>query len=105
MITEQLEVERIIWRFNWASALVSGGAIAGLLLIALGSGGMRPCVNAFGADQFGRGAREEKASSRFFSLFYFAVNIGALFSIFITPILRGAHRAPSQRTLTEVSYC
>lgn len=49
----------------------SVGAIIGLLLIACGSGGIKPCVSAFGADQFGSSEREQLSMSRFFSVFYF----------------------------------
>jgi MFS family permease len=67
---------------------IAAGAIVGLLLIALGSGGIKPCVSSFGADQFGSSESDKKASSSFFSIFYFAINVGSLLSIFITPILR-----------------
>ena len=30
----------------------SAGPMIGLLLIALGTGGIKPCVSAFGGDQF-----------------------------------------------------
>ncbi|XP_074070723.1 solute carrier family 15 member 2 [Macrotis lagotis] len=63
-------------------------SMVGLLLIALGTGGIKPCVAAFGGDQF----EEEhvKERSRFFSLFYLAINSGSLISMFVTPMLRGS---------------
>uniref|UniRef100_A0A8C8VQ73 Solute carrier family 15 member 1 n=1 Tax=Pelusios castaneus TaxID=367368 RepID=A0A8C8VQ73_9SAUR len=64
-----------------------GLSMLGLLLIALGTGGIKPCVSAFGGDQFDE--EQEKQRSRFFSLFYLAVNAGSLISTIITPILRG----------------
>ncbi|XP_051705839.2 solute carrier family 15 member 1 isoform X2 [Oryctolagus cuniculus] len=58
----------------------------GLLLIALGTGGIKPCVSAFGGDQFEEG--QEKQRNRFFSIFYLAINAGSLLSTIITPMLR-----------------
>ncbi|XP_006100697.1 solute carrier family 15 member 1 [Myotis lucifugus] len=58
----------------------------GLGLIALGTGGIKPCVSAFGGDQFEEG--QEKQRNRFFSIFYLAINAGSLLSTIITPILR-----------------
>ncbi|KAL6003308.1 hypothetical protein ACLOJK_023531 [Asimina triloba] len=50
-----------------------------LYLIALGTGGIKPCVSAFGADQFDEtDASERKRKSSFFNWFYFSINIGAL---------------------------
>ena len=51
----------------------------GLYLIALGTGGIKPCVSSFGADQFDDSDEAEKKSkSSFFNWFYFSINIGAL---------------------------
>uniref|UniRef100_A0A8C3CPK3 Solute carrier family 15 member 1 n=1 Tax=Cairina moschata TaxID=8855 RepID=A0A8C3CPK3_CAIMO len=61
-------------------------SMTGLILIALGTGGIKPCVSAFGGDQFEE--HQEKQRSRFFSLFYLAINAGSLISTVITPILR-----------------
>ncbi|XP_065854732.1 protein NRT1/ PTR FAMILY 8.1-like [Euphorbia lathyris] len=52
---------------------------SGLYLIALGTGGIKPCVSSFGADQFDDSDEQEKKSkSSFFNWFYFSINIGAL---------------------------
>lgn len=52
---------------------------AGLYLIALGTGGIKPCVSSFGADQFDDSDEDEKKDkSSFFNWFYFSINIGAL---------------------------
>ncbi|XP_068139685.1 peptide transporter family 1 [Drosophila tropicalis] len=59
----------------------------GLALIALGSGGIKPCVSAFGGDQF-KVPEQVKQITSFFSLFYFAINAGSLISTSVTPILR-----------------
>lgn len=56
-------------------------------MIAIGSGGIKPCVAAFGGDQF-KLPEQAKQLGFFFSLFYFAINAGSLLSTSITPILR-----------------
>uniref|UniRef100_A0A8C7HYG3 Solute carrier family 15 member 1 n=1 Tax=Oncorhynchus kisutch TaxID=8019 RepID=A0A8C7HYG3_ONCKI len=62
-------------------------SMVGLLLIALGTGGIKPCVAAFGGDQFQD--HQAKQRSTFFSVFYLCINGGSLLSTIITPILRG----------------
>uniref|UniRef100_A0ACB8FJG3 Uncharacterized protein n=1 Tax=Sphaerodactylus townsendi TaxID=933632 RepID=A0ACB8FJG3_9SAUR len=62
-------------------------SMVGLVLIALGTGGIKPCVAAFGGDQFED--HQEKQRNRFFSIFYLAINAGSLISTIVTPILRG----------------
>ncbi|CAL8070267.1 unnamed protein product [Orchesella dallaii] len=59
----------------------------GLLLIAIGTGGIKPCVSAFGGDQFVLPQQAMQLAS-FFSIFYFAINAGSLVSTLITPIFR-----------------
>ncbi|KAA8519001.1 hypothetical protein F0562_016225 [Nyssa sinensis] len=50
-----------------------------LYLIALGTGGIKPCVSSFGADQFDEtDETERKKKSSFFNMFYFSINVGAL---------------------------
>lgn len=52
---------------------------AGLYLIALGTGGIKPCVLSFGADQFDNSDEAEKKNrSSFFNWFCFSINTGAL---------------------------
>lgn len=60
--------------------------ILGLMMIAVGTGGIKPCVSAFGGDQFK--PSQEKQLQRFFSLFYLSINAGSLLSTFLTPVLR-----------------
>ncbi|KAI1706909.1 POT family domain-containing protein [Ditylenchus destructor] len=59
----------------------------GLIVIAVATGGIKPCVSAFAADQFDESMQQER--TQFFSFFYFAINAGSLLAIAITPILRG----------------
>ncbi|XP_030643486.1 solute carrier family 15 member 1 [Chanos chanos] len=61
-------------------------SMLGLFLIALGTGGIKPCVSAFGGDQFGE--HQQRQRSTFFSIFYLCINGGSLLSTLITPILR-----------------
>ncbi|XP_024527313.1 uncharacterized protein LOC9652520 [Selaginella moellendorffii] len=50
-----------------------------LYLVALGMGGIKPCVSAFGADQFDDEHKsEKKKKSHFFNWFYLSINLGAL---------------------------
>ncbi|KAM7496475.1 hypothetical protein LguiA_020889 [Lonicera macranthoides] len=50
-----------------------------LYLVALGTGGIKPCVSSYGADQFDDADEaEKKHKSSFFNWFYFSINIGAL---------------------------
>ncbi|CAB3409589.1 unnamed protein product [Caenorhabditis bovis] len=58
----------------------------GLLIIGIGTGGIKPCVSAFGGDQFP--AHYTKMISYFFSMFYFSINAGSLISMYLTPYLR-----------------
>lgn len=62
-------------------------SMLGLLLVALGTGGIKPCVSAFGGDQFVL-PQQEAMLATFFSLFYFSINSGSFLSTIITPILR-----------------
>lgn len=62
-----------------------GGACVGLLLVALGTGGIKPCVAAFGGDQFDP---SNPLLAVFFSIFYFSINAGSVLGTLITPLLR-----------------
>ncbi|KAK9499515.1 hypothetical protein O3M35_002540 [Rhynocoris fuscipes] len=62
-------------------------SLVGLLLIACGTGGIKPCVSSFGGDQFVL-PQQEVQLQRFFSVFYFAINAGSVISCFLTPFLR-----------------
>jgi proton-dependent oligopeptide transporter, POT family len=61
------------------------GLVLGLGLIALGSGGIKPCVSANVGDQFG--AANEHLLPRVFSWFYFSINLGSAFSTLLIPWL------------------
>jgi POT family proton-dependent oligopeptide transporter len=61
------------------------GLAAGLGLIAMGSGGIKPCVSANVGDQFGSANRHLLA--RAFGWFYFSINCGSFISILLIPEL------------------
>jgi len=65
------------------------GLMWGLGLIAVGSGGILPCVATNVGDQFGR--LNQHLLSKTFGWFYAAINIGAFLSILITPWLLENH--------------
>jgi POT family proton-dependent oligopeptide transporter len=59
------------------------GLYAGLGLIALGSGGIKPCVSAHVGDQFK--ANQTHLLKKVYELFYFMINFGSFFSTLVTP--------------------
>ena len=65
------------------------GLATGLALIALGAGGIKPCVSAHVGDQFG--FRNSGLLSRAFGWFYLSINVGAFLSTLLTPWLLQAY--------------
>ena len=61
------------------------GLWLGLGLIALGAGGIKPCVSAHVGDQFA--PSNAGLLERAYSFFYFAINFGAFVSMLLTPWL------------------
>ncbi|MDC1050877.1 POT family MFS transporter [Candidatus Marinimicrobia bacterium] len=68
------------------------GLTIGLTLIAIGAGGIKPCVSAHVGDQFGES--NSNLLSKVFSWFYLAINLGAFISTMLTPYLLH-HHGPS----------
>lgn len=60
------------------------GIYVGLALIALGSGGIKPCISAFVGDQFK--ADQKHLLGKVYNLFYWMINFGSTFSSFLTPL-------------------
>lgn len=65
-----------------------GGMYLGLSLIAIGSGGIKPCVSANVGDQFT--ASNATLVSRVYQIFYFMINFGSFFSTLLIPVLYSA---------------
>jgi len=61
------------------------GLLGGLLLIALASGIIKPCVSANVGDQFGK--QNKHLMTKIYNWFYFAINLGAYVGPFLTPLL------------------
>lgn len=70
-----------------ALAMVPGrmGLLAGLVLIAVGAGGIKPCVSAHVGDQFG--SQNRHLLEKVFGWFYLSINLGAFLSTMLTPWL------------------
>jgi POT family proton-dependent oligopeptide transporter len=61
------------------------GLLIGLALIALGAGGIKPCVSAFVGDQFD--PSQKKLLARVYNWFYFSINLGSAASKLLIPYL------------------
>lgn len=57
----------------------------GLGLIALGAGGIKPCVSSHVGDQFNK--NNQSLMTRIYGWFYFSINFGSTFSTLLTPVL------------------
>lgn len=58
----------------------------GLALIAIGAGGIKPCVSANVGDQFT--AENSALVGKVYQIFYFIINFGSFFSTLLTPLLK-----------------
>jgi POT family proton-dependent oligopeptide transporter len=65
------------------------GFVVGLGLVALGAGGIKPCVSAFVGDQFAPDRRAQL--ERMYGWFYWIINLGSLTSKALIPKLLGWH--------------
>ena len=61
------------------------GFYFGLVLIALGSGGIKPCVSSFIGDQFD--ASNKHLAKVVFDAFYWIINFGSFFASLLIPVL------------------
>jgi len=59
----------------------------GIILIAFGTGGIKPCVVSLGADQF-KVPEQKPQMATYFAMFYASINFGSLISTIATPYLR-----------------
>src|SRR5436305_5687253 len=60
------------------------GFFTGLFLIALGSGGIKPCVSAFVGDQFDQS--NKSLAKLVFDAFYWIINFGSFFASLLMPL-------------------
>ena len=61
----------------------------GLSLIALGSGGIKPCVSAFMGEQFR--PDQSHLMQKAYGAFYWAINFGSFFSFLVVPWVKDHH--------------
>jgi POT family proton-dependent oligopeptide transporter len=61
------------------------GLLVGLSLIAMGAGGIKPCVSAFVGDQFG--SAQQPLMQRVYGWFYWSINLGSAAAYFLIPWL------------------
>jgi POT family proton-dependent oligopeptide transporter len=62
------------------------GVYAGLAFIAIGAGGIKPCVSAFVGDQFTK--HQDGLLTKVYGWFYWSINLGACFGFALIPVLR-----------------
>ena len=72
---------------NFDCCVIRALLFLGLIMVGTGTGGIKPCVATFGGDQF-KQPEQKKQSELFFSIFYWAVNLGSFISMLVTPQLR-----------------
>ncbi|XP_029345397.1 peptide transporter family 1 isoform X2 [Acyrthosiphon pisum] len=78
-------------------------AIIGLICIALGTGGIKPCVVTFGGDQFQLPEQQDQLT-QFFGRFITAIYIGSLISMFLAPELRKSTQCFSRDTCFPLAF-
>ena len=59
--------------------------MTGLFIIALGAGGIKPCVSAFMGDQIPD--KSPQLMTKAFNAFYWAINLGSFFSFLVIPAM------------------
>ncbi|EDO28569.1 predicted protein, partial [Nematostella vectensis] len=62
------------------------GPLIGLFLMAIACGNIKPCLAAFGGDQFK--VEQSHLLELFFAMFYASVNVGAVLCMYFIPIVR-----------------
>ncbi len=78
-LTESVEMRRVI-------------LFTGLTIIAIGAGGIKPCVSAFVGDQMpGEGEEHARNMTRIYAAFYWSINLGSFFSFLVIPWVRQNH--------------
>lgn len=80
-----LSIVYCLGSFSLAADQTRVGLAIGLILIAVGSGGIKSCVSANVGDQFG--PKNKHLLEKVFGWFYFSINFGSFFSTLLTPWL------------------
>ncbi len=78
----------VVYTLGYAALAVDQtrvGLAAGLILVAIGSGVIKPCVSANVGDQFGKS--NQHLLERIYSWFYFSINFGACLANLSVPVL------------------
>lgn len=86
-----LSIVYCLGHFTLAIDATRLGLVIGLGLIAMGAGGIKPCVSATVGDQFT--SSNQHLISRVYGWFYFSINFGSAFSTIWIPSLL-EHRGP-----------
>ena len=77
-----------------------------LYVVALGTGGIKPNVSAFGADQFDDKSRVERREKQsFFNWFYFSINVGSLIACTVIVWIQARPRLPQSRVPGSLVSC
>ncbi len=79
-----------LWVLVAAAAIASlPWTVVALVFIGLGTGGIKPCVSTFGADQIDNAVGDaSEATRRYFAVFYASINLGSVFSYLLVPAMR-----------------
>ena len=79
-----------LWVLVAAAAVASlPWTIVALVFVGLGTGGIKPCVSTFGADQIDNAVGDaSEATRRYFAVFYASINLGSVFSYLLVPAMR-----------------
>ena len=73
----------------------------GLLMIAMGAGGIKPCVSTNVGDQFGESNKH--LLTRVFNWFYFSINAGSALSTLLIPWLLEPYKAAPDGFIAKLS--
>src|SRR5687768_7551932 len=84
-----LSIVYCLGHFSLAIDSTRWGLAIGLGLIAMGAGGIKPCVSATVGDQFD--ASNQHLLSKVYGWFYFSINFGSAFSTMLIPYLLEHH--------------
>jgi hypothetical protein len=80
-----------------------------LYTIAVGTGGIKPNVSSFGADQFDDNSHvERKQKQSFFNWFYFSINVGSLIActvIVSIQVCPTCSRSPGEAASPPLFHC